>query len=247
MHSVVKSVGRVLDVLELFQRLRRPLKATEICLNLDYPNSSANALLKSLVSLGYLSFDTRSRCYFPSLRLTRLGDWIPEHVLTESLVGMLGDLARRTEETVTLSVQNDLYMQFIKVMPGTHPISLNMTEGYVCPLFGSAVGTALLASFDDEQIERLLMRAKREPDSTALAFNLNDEMLEINEARQRGYAVAYDRVFPDTGAIGMLLPSELGEQSLVLGIGGLASRIRRMERQIIYAMQRAVESQRDIH
>lgn len=244
MHSVVKSVQRVVDVLELFREHQQPLKAAEICVALDYPNSSANALLKSLVSLGFLSFDTRSRSYFPSLKVTQLGEWIPGHVLSESLVTMLRSLAEQTEETVTLSVQNDLRMQFIKVIPGTHPISLIMTEGYECPLFGTAVGTALLSSYEDAQIERLMARAKRAPDSTSKDFDLADEMQEIDEARQRGFAVAYDRVFQDTGAVGMLLPPELGEQTLVLGVGGLASRIQRRERQIIHAMKHAIQENR---
>jgi len=52
--DVVKSVGRVLEVLDFFRQQRNPAKANDIGLALGYPKSSTNALLKSMVSLGYL-------------------------------------------------------------------------------------------------------------------------------------------------------------------------------------------------
>ena len=70
--KVVKSVGRVLRVLELFEKHQTPLSATQICNSLDLPKSSANALLKSLVQLGYLSIDGPTKNYF---RHSRSQSW----------------------------------------------------------------------------------------------------------------------------------------------------------------------------
>jgi len=75
--NVVKSVARVLEVLELFTRQREPMSGIQICRSLDYPKSSANAILKSLVELGYLALNPDNLKYFPSFRVTYLGDWIP--------------------------------------------------------------------------------------------------------------------------------------------------------------------------
>lgn len=237
--DIVKSVGRVVDVLELFSRRREPLSATEICSELEYPNSSADALLKSLVSLGYLSLDTQSRRYFPSLRVTRLGEWIPGHLFTGEAMMLLSSLHELTQETVTLSIQSDLHMQFIRVLPGTFPISLRITEGYLGPMFGSAVGTAFLSQLTDKQIGRLLQRAKRTPKSVSKKVKLTEVMEEVEETRERGYAVGYDRILPDTGAVAMPLPTHPGT---VVGIGGLATRIHRSEASIIRHMRGAIRS-----
>ena len=53
--NIVKSVARVLEVLELFAQQREPMSGIQICRALNYPKSSANANLKSLVELGYLA------------------------------------------------------------------------------------------------------------------------------------------------------------------------------------------------
>jgi DNA-binding IclR family transcriptional regulator len=79
--SVVKSAGRAFEVLELFRAERRELSASEIGHCLGYPKSSTNALLKSLVSLGYLVLNHQTLRYFPSFSVTRLGDWVPKVVL----------------------------------------------------------------------------------------------------------------------------------------------------------------------
>lgn len=236
-HEVVKSVGRVLAVLELFERQREPLTATEICGALEYPASSTDALLKSMLSLGYLALNTQTRRYFPSLRVTRLGEWIPTHLFQGDTMELLDTLHEATGETVTLSAQSDLHMQFVRVLPGTFPISLRITEGYIGPLFGSAVGTAYLSRLNDRQIDRLMQRGKRTPGSASKKIAFSEVMKEVEETRQRGYAVGYDRILQDTGAIAMPLQDN---QNFVVAVGGLSPRIRRSESSIIRQMRKAI-------
>jgi len=247
MDAVVKSVGRVFDVLELFSQRRGPMNASEICAALDYPSSSGNALLKSFVRLGYLSFDTHNRSYFPSVRVTQLGHWIPQHVIGKATLDILDEVSAKTGETVTLSIQNDLEMQFIRVVQGTHPIALNLNEGFQCSLFGSAVGTALLAALDESHVERLIARARREPDVRPKRGVLVQARAEIDDCRKRGIAIAYDRLFPDTGAVATLLPASITGQPMVLGVGGLASRMRKHEAKIVRAMRSTVRRAEALH
>lgn len=233
----VKSAERVLDVFELFRDTQRPMNGTEICEALGYPASSGNALLKSLVARGYLSVDATSLRYFPSLRLTHLGDWIPGRVMSHATTELLEDLHAQTSETVTLSMRTGLFMQFITVLPGTFPISLRITEGYMAPLFGSVIGTAALSTLPQKQVQRLTRRVGSTPGSLAPGLTLEAVLEEIEDVRARGYALAYDRVLPDTGAIAMPLPPMLAEQPLVIGVGGLSPRIRQSEAVLVRKMR----------
>src|SRR5690349_21704846 len=74
--SVVKSAGRVLEILEFFDEIRREASEAEIAHKLAYPQSSTSALLKSLTRLGYLDYDAASRTYLPSPRVALLGTWL---------------------------------------------------------------------------------------------------------------------------------------------------------------------------
>ena len=234
--DVVKSVGRVLEVLDYFRQTKTPQKANDIGLSLNYPKSSTNALLKSMVSLGYLSFDQETMNYFPTARVSSLGDWIPAALLGQDRMNVLKELHERTNETVTMSVRNGFGMQFTVVIPGKFPISLAVQEGFVAPMVGSAVGTAYLSTLADPQVEKFLARAKR-----ARAAHLDEEQRsslysDIAAARKDGFAIKYDGVLPDTGALAVALPGLEATGTSVIGLGGLAPRIHAAESDLIEAM-----------
>jgi DNA-binding IclR family transcriptional regulator len=237
--SIVKSAGRVFEVLELFRRARRQMSAAEVGQALGYPKSSTNALLKSLVTLGYLVFETRTLRYFPSLSVTQLGDWIPSVVLaSRDAFDIISEVQTATQETVTLSVKSELSWRVLRVAAGTYPISLRMMEGFDAPLVGTAVGTAILSQLQDDAVvaivERWNARAKRKGERADPAKVVRD----AREVRNRGYSVAYDAVFEDTGAIAVPFPSAVDGFPMAIGVGGLRERIRRNEA-LIYRSIRA--------
>ena len=239
--GVVKSAGRVLEVFELFRELRRPLTATDIGRALKYPKSSTNALLKSLVALGYLSFSRPSLTYFPTLRLTGLADWVPAALFgSEDTQNLLEELHEATNETVTLSMQNELSMQFLRVIPGTFPISLRIVEGYMVPIFGTAVGGALLATRPDDEILALIERANTRTRRRGSKVDAGTVLAEVATIRERGYSLAYDRVVDDSGAVAMALPAALEGRTLVVAIAGLSNRIKRNERAIVRLLRQLI-------
>ena len=71
--STTKSARRVMEILELFDQVRRPMSLKEVCDRLGLAPSSGIALLKSLVFVGYLEFDKASRTYLPTLFVNIVG------------------------------------------------------------------------------------------------------------------------------------------------------------------------------
>lgn len=231
--SVVKSAARALDVLELFHKKRRALSAAEIGVALGYPKSSANALLKSLASQGYLVLNVRTMQYFPSFRVTRLGDWIPQAMLVSGrVIEILEDVHAVTQETVSLCVSNDLSAVFLKIIPGTFPLSLRFPEGFPTPIFTSAVGLAILSQMRDEDIDELVRRANIR--SRRREDRVDPDLVRKHtmETREKGFSVRYDVVLPDSGAIGVPFPSDIDGFPMAIGVAGLTSRMRRNERAI---------------
>ena len=245
--NLVKSAERVLSVLELFRRMRTPLTASEICNALKYPKSSGDALLKTLVSLGYVALNLQTMRYFPSLKVTRLGDWLPSMVLGDGeTLQTLEELHRLTGETVTLSMPTGLSMVFLVVIQGTYPISLTIRENFAVPIFSTAVGIAQLATSSDADIEKLAKRAYRGVNEQRQHVDLGQLMAEIQRTRDAGYAKAYDRVIADAGAIAMALPVNQLDQALVVAVGGLSERIKANESKITNIMRRLLTEQRSL-
>ncbi|MDG2321274.1 MAG: helix-turn-helix domain-containing protein [Rhodospirillaceae bacterium] len=241
-NDVVKSVGRVLDVLELFQRERRSMKANDVCIALGYPKSSANALLKSMVQLGYLSFDIDTLGYFPTIRVHSLGDWLPAALLGDEHTNLLRELHDRTSETAMLSVRNGFNMQFVSVIPGKFAISLSIQDGFLAPMLGSAVGAAYMATLSEGDLDKLQDRASRATVELAAGVTWEGICNDIVTTKKRGYALAYNRVTPDCGAIAMVLPDSSATRPLIVGIVGLSTRMRRAEKGLIEAMTSLVSN-----
>ena len=237
-NDVIKSVKRVLEVLELFREEKRPLNATDISKKFNYPKSSCSALLKSLVSLGYLTVDSQNTQYFPTVRISKLGDWLPQMLFGKERMDILEELQAKTGETVTLSIRNGFSMQFVSVLPGSFSITLAVEEGETVPLFGTAIGTALLSTYPQERVESLLERADAAHIETALKLPLKKIDEDIKKARRNGYALGYDRILSDTGAIAMAMTHD--DNVVVICVGGLTSRIRREEKEIISKMRTLV-------
>ncbi|NKB43564.1 MAG: helix-turn-helix domain-containing protein [Alphaproteobacteria bacterium] len=237
--GVVKSAARTLAVLEVFQNWKRPASAREIARTLEMPRSSANALLASLVTLGYLWFEPKNATYFPTLKVGLLGEWLIGSIRRDRALGsILQEVSAATGETVSIAMRAGFDMQFITIFPSTFPIALNIEEGALAPLFESAVGIAWIAGQDIGEIEDLVAAHNKRTGIKPVA--LADMKKRISDVGTKGAAVAYDKVLPDTGAIGLAYPRPVQGQTVVIGVAGPEDRIRRSEKQIIALIRRLV-------
>lgn len=137
----IKSAARTLEILELFQEQRAPLRLTYIFEKLGYPQSSTTTLLKSMVVLGYLNYDRASRTYFPTPRVAALGDWVNHHLFgSGDLDRLVKSIFEQTNETVVISSQNDIFIQHLRIVQPSHPHKIALAEGSMRVLPHSAAG-----------------------------------------------------------------------------------------------------------
>lgn len=234
---VVKSAARTLALLESFQTSKRPATARELSRDLNMPRSSTNALLASLVTLGYLWFEPENNTYFPTLKVGLLGDWLIGSVRGDQTLGkILGEISARTGETVTTAVRAGFDMQFITIVPSTFPVALNIAAGTLAPVFESAVGVAWLAAQTSNDVDALVKTLNRQNRGTRI--DAADVLKRLENVTTKGAAVAYGKVLPDTGAIALAYPRPFQGQTIVVGVGGPEERIRRSETQIISLIRR---------
>ena len=233
--SVIKSVTRVFEVLEMFEAQKVPLTSSKVGRRLNYPASSALALLKSMVELGYLSFDAFEKTYFPTVRLTILGQWIERaaHLGDSSLTTVVDSLIQATGESVALSCQTDLDMQFVYTARGPQHVTHNVQAGQLAPLFRSTIGLVALSARPDAEIRRLVERHNRNA-ATKADRVVAEEVLEIVEGvRGRGWLAGYDMYLDGVGAIAWLLPAPEGVRGTVLSVSGPSGRLRANEAKIV--------------
>jgi DNA-binding IclR family transcriptional regulator len=240
--EVIKTAKRLFEILEYFDEVQRPLSLTEVALRFGYPVSSASAVLKSMLVLGYVDFDRYSRTYMPTMRIVQLGQWVQGVLFGErGILALVGHLNTVTEETVSIATQSDLYMQYIHLQPSPHTIQFSIKPGTIRPLARSGLGWMLLSARSDETIEKLVRRINFEEEDRKKKVDLKELMQRIRKIRKDGYVISLHTVTEGAGVIGMLLPQRRHGRILAIGVGGPVERLVSKRTHILKALREGME------
>jgi DNA-binding IclR family transcriptional regulator len=247
-NAQVKSASRAIQILELFKTGRRPRAMSDIAVALGYPQSSCTVLLKTLVTLGYLNFDRRDRVYFPTPKVTSLGDWIPRALFGSSRVlDTMNDVHSATGETVSIGTGNDVFLQYVQIIQSVHALRFHVDEGTLRPLTRSVVGWTLMSTLPDGRIDNMLRRANIATEKASDRMKISDLMARIRKIREQGYGFAENVPFLGGATICILLPVTIQNQPVALGLGGAAERIRQNHDRYLAILKRAEKSLRPSH
>ena len=235
--SVVKSAGRVLQILEFFDEIQRGACVSEISRFLRYPQSSTSVLLRSLVSMGYLLHDRHKRTYYPTRRVSLLGNWVDRSLVQQgTLLEMAEDLARGSQQTVVMATANGLYAQYIYIhrarAGAEEPETLSI--GMLRPIAQTAVGRALLSAYDDNHLGKILRRINAERRANDELIDIPAFLTDIHHGRRRGY-------FVGAGAgklkAGIATTLDRNWQQLVIALEGAPDQISGQEEELSFLLR----------
>lgn len=238
---VVKSASRALEVLELFNEQRRPLKLQEIYELLGYPQSSATHLMKTLAQLGYINYNRATRTYVPSCRVRGLGTWMSSAMYGQQRYHRLVDtLHRRTDETVALSMQNDLFIQYFIIKTPDHEFKAPPTEGNMRLLTDSTSGLALLSRMSDRQVDKICRNINYYESGGGNRVDPAAILKELAWVRHVGYCFRENAPSPDVSSFAFPLDESVYGIPLALGVGGTTGRLSRGKSEITQAVRATI-------
>lgn len=241
---IVKSAGRVLRILELFDVLKREALVSEVSDLLDLPQSSTSVLLRSLVVMGYLSYNAPTRAFAPTTRLALLGSWVNGPLLSDGpLIRLMHRLNVRTGQAVVLAVRNQVWSQYIHVVQATSPVRLYVVKGSRRPLACSATGLTLISDLPDAEIKRIGIRYNAEPQEVDVKVPVAALLDRVQAVRVNGYAFQHDTVTQGAGVIAMRLPQfEKSNEWLSIGIAGPTDILRENKNEFVVALHEEIAS-----
>lgn len=241
--ALVKSAGRVLQVLEFFDEVQREARVQEIAERLAFPQSSTSVLLKCLVQLGYLDYDGSTRSFLPSPRVALLGTWLDKGpVRNGSLIRMMEELSEKTGEIVILAARNGIYSHYIHVLQARTSMRFHVPNASRRLVVWSATGFALLVREKDEVVRGLCLRTNAEAPKDHPTIDLKKVRANVQKTRESGYFFSKGLVTPGTGSIAMPLPQGIDrrDRPLAVAISGLLNDFVRREKQIVGLMKEAI-------
>lgn len=236
-----RTIQRTFEVLDYLDARSRPVRLKDVVTDLGYPLSSASGVLKSLVVLGFLNYDRDTMSYTLTARIATLGSRLNDAVWRDKpIMGALEQLGALTGGMVGLSVQSDIYAQYLTVVPAIRPVAYQLRAGAVRPLTRCGMGWALLSLREDAEIERLRRRINAKERDPALHVGAASLATAIDRVRRDGYAFSRHTFHRDVGIIAMPVPHPVGGRWCALGAAGSVDELDEMRDQIAAELRRVV-------
>ncbi|KHK90336.1 IclR family transcriptional regulator [Novosphingobium malaysiense] len=234
----VKSAIRVLEIFELFSEHRKPLRQKDIIDELDYPQSSATILLKSLTSRGYLRYDLNNRQYFPTLRLSQISSWISS-VVDDDLTHLLRELQHQTNETAFIALQNDINVQYVKIINSNQEIRFNVRTGSMRLLTEASAGWMLLSRLPPEEVNRILWRINQTRSQDDL-IDIREFSRKIDALRNQDHCYVPNLPMLGGGSLSMMIARHYRDIDMVVGVGAPTVRLEQNFDKIRQALRELV-------
>jgi len=226
----VKSCLRTLDVLEYFMRARAPSRTIEISEALGIPNSSADEILRTLATAGYLNYSQATKLYSPSYKIVAQASSIENSFFgRERIAEIMEELKQETGATVYLTQQNDCWIESIAELPGGWTAPPGREPAYSSEMIcfdhnswrpATNFSAAMLAQQSNVAIIQLATRTQRlglGPKGPTLMKNLVDR---IANTRTRGFALCRRKASIPVDSIAMPLRVPYGVASYAIGVVG---------------------------
>jgi DNA-binding IclR family transcriptional regulator len=187
----VQSLGRVLDVLALFNPERSELSLSEIAELLEWPVATAHRTTTTLLERDFLARDPHTKRFRLGLAVVRLvAPVLADFALPELARPHLRTLADETGETVNLAVLDRADVLYLVSYPGTFHLRVQATPGMRLPAHSTALGKCLLAQLDPSEAQQRLGQEPYPALTEATVRTWAALAPQLAAARSDGYAVS---------------------------------------------------------
>lgn len=222
--DTLKSLGKIVRILECFSTRDRTLSVGDVCARTDYPRSTTHRLLASLKEVGLLDQDRQRDRYRLGIKLFELGNIVLANMdLHREARPYVEQLGKLTGQLVHLAVFDGRQAIVIhRSDPSDSATPLTFVES--APVHCTSVGKAILAFQPPEVIGRLVDEGLQRFTDTTITSG-SALRAELSRIRARGYSVDEGEHQPGLRCIGAPIRDQNGRVFAAVSISGSAWKI----------------------
>jgi len=245
MNEGVRSAARVLDLLEYFATASEGLALTTLSAVFGMPKSSTLALLRTLVTRGYVVRDEHGLYALNDVFRNRGFGWGSDaHARLAAVAQPAMDaLCEELGETVILGwLSDDGYVRLLAKSVTQTVVRYDVDLGSESPAYCTAIGRAVLSRWPRAHRDAVLgalPRPARTPHTLTDLARINER---IDEATKAGYTIAHEEYALDGIGIAMPICDSEGTALGALNVGCVASRFEGKREKIIAALKACIDS-----
>lgn len=185
----IKSLPKVLQVLECFSHRAANLTPADIAARTGLPRATTHRLVSSLRDIGLLEQNGRRDTYKLGMKLFQLGSLVLANLdLDTHARPHVTRLQRITGEAIHLCVFDGIQMAFVERQEMSAAGNTAVTRIESAPVYCTGVGKAFLAFQDEATIAKIIEEGLpgRTPHTLSDATALRED---LRLTRERGYAI----------------------------------------------------------
>lgn len=221
----IKSLGKVLLILECFSRDERDLGLADIAARTGLPKATTHRLLASLKAIGFIEQHHGGDRYRLGMKLFELGSVVLANMeLPREAQPFVDRLAAMTGATVHLCVFDGAQAVFVDRRHADNVTrnTLTLLEG--APVHCTAVGKAILAFQPARLVERIAAQGliAFTPETITGAATLKAELARV---RERGWAIDDEEHQPGQRCVAAPIRNASGRVIAAISVSGPATLI----------------------
>ncbi|MFG3201577.1 IclR family transcriptional regulator [Streptomyces sp. NPDC048192] len=185
----VKSAVRTVELLEYFAGKPGMHSLAAVQEAVGYPKSSLYMLLRTLVELGWVETDATGTRYGIGVRALLVGtSYIDGDEVVAAARPTLDRLSDDTTETIHLARLDGINVVYLATRQSQHYLRPFTRVGRRLPAHSTSLGKAILATYSDEQVRKLLPETL--PALTENTLTDREKLIEeLHQVREQGFAV----------------------------------------------------------
>ena len=221
-----RSVGRILDVLDLFLDGGATYTLKDVSDALGIPKSTTHGILHAMHGKGYLTVDPETKRYAVSLRLVgRLSATPTVEILRQRARRHLERLSTTLGETTKLIAFERTHSVAIDFVDGTGPLKYAVTLGQRWPFHATGGGKLYLAQFDDERLREMLTEGPLEQITPQTVVDVDALVGEVAEVRRKGWAGQREEIHAGIAGFAAPVVDAAGKLLAALVVMGPTARV----------------------
>lgn len=215
----VDSLERGLSVLRAFSAREEALSVADVASLVGITRTTARRFALTLEYLGCTGQSAEGYALTPAV--LAIGDaYLRSNPLPDAAHPHLNELVRAVGETASLTVLHKCRVYYIARVAPDRIVTANITVGTNVPAYSTATGRVLLGRLPPGEVEDYLSSMEPSP-----GFESGYVRERIEEARERGWAVADQELTPGIRSVAVPLHDPEGRIVAALNIAAHATRV----------------------
>lgn len=224
-----QSVDKMFQIIEVMAQSKGSMRLQDISIKVGQPASTVLRMLNSLISIGYIDQNLKTRMYSLSFKFCRIGEAVRSQFSIRELIRpFIVELSEKCQESTCLAIEQDMSVVYIDVVEGPDNMLRTLQRiGKSAPMHSTGVGKLMLTSYDSKELDTFIKAKGLQALTNKTITKYEDLLAELDNVRELGYALDDEECEIGARCIAAPIKDYTGNIVACISVSGPTSRMNK--------------------